>query len=376
LGLSMWWRKARALRGPSLLGNASLIVLAIAGLFAADTFLAKVVRAESQVEAAHLFDEGKRFLARRDYAAAISRLENALLIERENRDYVRALAQAQLAAGNLAAAETNLTDLLQNDPTDGLASLVMARALVKEARFMDAISYFHRAIYGNWEDHAEVNRVQARFELIDLLAQRNSKEELLAELLAVQDEAPADLPTRKRIGHLFLAAGSPTRAAEVFRGIFHDRPADADAWAGMGEAEFANANYRSAQKDFLTALRFDPGDKDARERLDLADRVLMLDPSIRGLSSAERFRRSRELLALTLEETSQCTAPAPSPEWQQLSDQARKDLNERIRISRQDAASEDNLDLAEQLWQMRKTVCKAPAGSRDPLALVQARLAQ
>jgi hypothetical protein len=59
----------------------------------------------------------------------------------------------------------------------------MGRILVKEGRFPEAISYFRRAIYGHWNEDAAGNRLRVRFELIDLLAQRNSKEELLAELL-------------------------------------------------------------------------------------------------------------------------------------------------------------------------------------------------
>ena len=108
-------------------------------------------------------------------------------IERGNRDYQRTLAQAQFAAGKNADAESTLTDLLRTDSSDGLASLMLARVLEKEGRFVEAVSYFHRAIYGQWSEDAAGNRLRARFELIDLLAQQNSKEELLAELLSVQD---------------------------------------------------------------------------------------------------------------------------------------------------------------------------------------------
>src|SRR5208337_2997253 len=174
------------------------------------------------------------------------RIKDAIAIERGNRDYPRTLAQAQFAAGKTADAETTLTNLLQSDATDGLASLIMGRVLVKEGRFAEAVSYFHRAIYGHWNEDEAQNRLRVRFELIDLLAQRNSKEELLAELLPVQDDAPRDLKTQTRMGRLFLLAGSPARAAGVFRGILLDAPANADAYAGLGEAEFARGNYRAA----------------------------------------------------------------------------------------------------------------------------------
>ena len=52
------------------------------------------------------------------------------------------------------------------------------------------------------------------------------------------------------MGRLFLLAGSPARAADVFRGILHDSPANAEAHAGLGEAEFARDNYRAAQRRF------------------------------------------------------------------------------------------------------------------------------
>ena len=226
----------------SFLGTFALVFLAIAGLWAADTFLAKTEQAESRVEAARLFEQGRALMQRGDSAAAIGRVKDAISIERGNRDYLRTLAQAQLEAGKTADAESTLTELLQGDSADGLASSLMGRVLAKGGRYPEAISYFHRAIYGHWNQNAVENRLRVRFELLDLLARRNSKEELLAELLPVQEQAPHDLITRTRIGRLFLLAGSPARAADEFRGILHDAPADADAYAGLGEAEFARAN--------------------------------------------------------------------------------------------------------------------------------------
>ena len=179
---------AKPFAGRSFLGTFGLVFLAIAALFVVDTFLAKTERAESLVEAARLFEQGRVLMQRGENAEAIERIKDAISIERGNRDYLRTLAQAQFAAGKTADAESTLTELLQSDSTDGLASLIMARVLVKEERFAEAISYFHRAIYGRWNEDAAENRLRARFELIDLLAQRDSKEELLAELLPIQDQ--------------------------------------------------------------------------------------------------------------------------------------------------------------------------------------------
>jgi tetratricopeptide (TPR) repeat protein len=360
----------------SFLGTISLVFLAIGAMFAIDMFLANTQRVESHVAAARLFRQGRDLMQLGRNAEAIEQIKGAIAIERGNRDYLRALAQAQLSAGHTAAAESTLADLLQSDSTDGLASLIMARVLVKEGRFAEAISYFHRAVYGHWNQAAADNQLRARFELIDLLAQRNSKEELLAELLPIQDYAPSDLKTRTRLGGLFLLAGSPVRAAEVFRGILRDAPSNADAFDGLGEAEFDRGNYLLAQRDFQAALRLAPDQQAARQDLDRCEELLTLDPTLRGLAPAERLGRSLKLVELTQKQTSQCTGPNPSPELQELFDQAVRAAEAHVSAARQSEAAESNLDLAEQLWQAARKECAPPPPSDSPLALVMARIAQ
>lgn len=367
---------ANPFAGPSFLRTFGLVFLAIAALSVADAFLAKMERAETRVEAARLFEQGRILMQRGKSAEAIKRIEDAITIEHGNRDYLRTLAQAQFAAGRTEDAESTLAELLQSDSTDGPASLIMGRVLAKEGRFAEAIAYFHRPIYGQWHDDVAQNRLRVRFELIDLLARRDSKEELLAELLPIQDDAPHDLKTRTRMGRLFLVAGSPARAADVFRGILRDAPTSADAYAGLGEAEFDRGNYRAAQRDFQSTLRLEPEDQVTRRRLDVCNELLMLDPTTRGLGPAEHFRRSLKLVELALDETNECIGQNPSPELRELLDKAGKALKAHVSAARQSDASESNLDLAEQLWQVRKRECKQPPTAESPLALVLARLSQ
>jgi len=363
------------LTGRSFLGTFALVLLAIAGLFAGDMFLAKIDSVESQTEATRLFKDAQRLMARGEYHKATDQLNDALAIERENRDYLRTLAQAQLADGKANAAEATLNQILSTDSTDGLANLLMGRVLVKEDRVEEAVSYFHRAIYGHWAQDTEGNRRRARFELIDLLAKRNAKGELLAELLPILEEAPHDLKTRTQIGNLFLLAGSPERAEEVFRGIEHDAPSDERAYAGMGDAEFARGNYRTAEKDFQTALRLAPDDQATRQKLDLCNQLLELDPTLRGLSLQDRYQRSVKLLELASTDMHQCSGDTVPADAQTLLDRASERLKTHVAGSRLSEASEQNLDLAEQLWQTRKKECKA-AAKDNPLELVLARMAQ
>jgi len=353
-----------------------LVALAMGALFAADTFLARSEEAESRIEAGRLFKLGQSLLEQGHNAEAVDRLKDAIAIERGNRDYQRALAQAQLAAAQVADAEATLTDLLLNDSTDGPANLTMGRVLVKEDRNREAISYYHRAVYGRWKDDAEGNRLNVRFELIDLLARQDSKEELLAELLEVQDQMPSDPAARLRLGRLFLAAGSTSHAADVFRTIVRGgieaQHAGADAYEGLGESDFEQGNYGAAQSDFQSALRLNPGDQAAAKRLELLSRVLALDPRVRGIGAAERFRRSRELVQMTLAAAA-CLGQNPP---QELLDEAKKALKERVNAAGEDEATETNLDLAMQLWQARKSGCQPAPDPDDPLGLVLAKAAR
>ena len=219
--------------------------------------------------------------------------------------------------------------------------------------------------------------MQARFELIDLLVSRNEKGGLLAELLPLQEEAPNDAGTKMKLGRLFIAAGSPARAAGVFRDVLREKPQDPDAYAGLGEAEFARGNYRTAAAHFQTALHFRPEDNNARQRVELCNQVLALDPAQRGLSIEDRYRRSLRLLDLALSDIRECASATPPGASQDLIDQAAKALKQRVPPSRQGAAYESNLDLVDNLWQARKTECSASAApTNEPLSLVLNRLDQ
>ena len=123
---------ATAFAERSFLGTFGLVFLSIAALFATDTFLVKTERAANLVEAARLFEQALVLMQRGENAEAIERIKDAILIERDNRYYQRTLAQAQLAAGKSADAESTLTELLQSDSTDGLTNLIMGRVLVKD----------------------------------------------------------------------------------------------------------------------------------------------------------------------------------------------------------------------------------------------------
>jgi hypothetical protein len=105
--------------------------------------------------------------------------------------------------------------------------------------------------------------------------------------------------------------------------------------------------------------------------------VLALDPTQRGLSTAERYRRSIKLVELALEGMNRCVGTPPLAAVSDLSEKAKQALMPRVSSARQDEVTETNLELAEQMWQARARECQqSPSESEEPLVLVIAKLAQ
>jgi tetratricopeptide (TPR) repeat protein len=359
--------------GRSVLGTLALVFLSIVVLSGVDAYLARTERTENLAEANRLAGSGHVLMQQARPLDAVAQFKGAIAIERENPAYWLALGEAQLAAGQLSDAEGTLTELLRRDSTAGAANLALARVLVKEGRITDATSAYHRAVYGHWDRDAEANRETVRFELVNLLAQQGSKEELLAELLPLLDVAPDDLEVRTRLGHLFLAAGSAPRAGEIFREILSQHPKDADAYAGLGEAEFAGANYQTAHNDFQTALDLRPSDEEIQKLLALTADVLALDPMRRGLGPEEQYRRSVKMVGMATAALKRCSS-GNSPLDEEALDEAQKALTAR---SSSAAGLESNLTLAEELWKIRQQECRqAPTAEEEPLGLVLSKLAQ
>jgi tetratricopeptide (TPR) repeat protein len=285
-----------------------------------DTVLANAERHETALEAARLNAEGQRLMTEKKFEAAIESFRAAIANQRENMQYALELGRALRTAGRLREAESTLEDLLRNNAMDGAANLAIARVFVKESEFEAASFYYHRAIYGQWKaDDAQASRLLVRFELADLLAQGNRKQELLAELLPLATEAPADMVTQQKLADLFLTAGSPVRA----EAIYHEQ------------------------------VRLHPRDAALREGLNLTDQILRLDPMRPELSERERYGRSLHILQLVTDRASACQPP--------------EDLIQELPAH----TAEANLAAAARFWSVVKAHCPATiTGADKPLELV------
>jgi tetratricopeptide (TPR) repeat protein/CBS domain-containing protein len=355
------------------------VLAAVAGILLISVFLSYFCRAQRAEGARESYQAGNELAKEGRYPEAIERYRNALSISHTS-EHRLALALALVEAGRLNEAEACLRELLKGDPGSGPANLGLARVAAGKGDLQEAATYFHRAICGSWSANRLENRVQARVELVEVLGKSGQKTQAQAELLSLVAEMPADLAVRKRAGHLLLEFGLHRESAGGFRDVLQQDKRDAEAQVGLGEAKLARENYLPAWDAFRHSLEFNPGHDAAKRRLELCEEILTLDPTIRRLGAAERFRRSEKLVEAALRTLDQCAADSGAsalPDSARgLADAARKSLSRRQRPRSLGDAADSNISLAEQLRGARSQACRSATGADEALSRVMARLSR
>ncbi len=332
----------------------ALIVLALmVVLYGIDKFLAAQEQAELEHEAQDRYADGRKLLHAGKPRDAVVDFARAHTLERTNREYRLALATAQMVDKKPSDARETLNDSLNEDSNDGRAILLLARVLAGENRFKDADSYYHRAIYGEWPANASGEPRNARLELANMLAAHGNSQELLSELLLLDSAPESDPATEKHLADLFLQAGSAGRAATAYRQLIHENPDDVEAHLGLGRAEMLAGNYRAAESAVMAALRKQPYDVRIQTQLRQVVRLASLDPTTRRLSTAEKYRRSVDILRLTETELSACMDVQPATIQGPITNEAAEAL----------------LEQAENLWKQRTQACKQPPDDVLPLLM-------
>ncbi len=365
----------------------AVLVIVVICLAAMDQFLARIESSEMRKTAQQSYAAGVRLMQTGKVAEAVDSLRNAHTLERENTAYELELIAALTAAGKADDAEPLLTEVLQREPNDGRANLIAARLMVRRGNITEAESYYHRAIYGTWPGDSAESRESVRMELVNLLAEKNQKQELLAELISLDAQSPPP-EIRKRLAELYLVAGSPGRAVNIYQSFVAQNPNDIAAYEGLGDAEIEQGQYGAAHDAFRRAALRDPENASVRARLAMLNIVTGLDPTRRQLTSAEKYRRSLRILKMARDEAGRCAATSPSASAVLTSGANRgfAAAGDAIIASRAPAhatneAAEAVLSLAEKLWQASTAACgngNLPEGrspDRDALVLLMKKLA-
>jgi tetratricopeptide (TPR) repeat protein len=354
-----------------------LIAASMGALWGVDAFLARMEHSEMLGEAQHDFDTGSALFAQSYAADAIGPLRKAHTLDRSNRQYTLRLVAALVEIGKLDDAGALLTDLLERFPNDGETNLAEARLLVREGAWENAFAYYHRAIYGSW-DSGDPSRltnpsIGARLELANLLVQRGLQKELLAEVLPLETEAANDPDVLRKVAKLYMVAGSPVRAEATYRKLLDEQSDDPELYMGLGDAELALGNYHAAEAAFQNAIRNGADRSRLEQEIQLAADVSALDPTLRRLTSVEKFKRAVRILELSLDTLKVCAqadSAAPISVAETL-------LATQIRGNPTNELAEERLSMAEQLWQARIKGCGASTSiEEEPLRLVIGKISQ
>lgn len=303
-------------------------------------FLNYYYRSERSQRADQYYKTGNELLQQDRDDEAVQQFRDALSGSPGNAQYRLALGLALAKANHPAEASVYLNALLKRDPQNALANLGEARIAFAQAKTADAMKFYRRAIDGSWPAGQDKTRMQARFQLASMLEK----------------------------------IGQHREAAEIFREVLKTDDRNAEAYAGLGAEELALENYQGARDAFQKALQWNPSDQATRKRLDLTEQVLALDPNARGLRTAERYERSKELLQAEVMRFDHCQ-PAHKAADQAL-DPARKALASHPRRRALEDAAAMNLSLAEDLWRQEQKLCAGALSPNDATERVLARLSE
>jgi predicted Zn-dependent protease len=364
----------------TIVGLVLIIAFVIAALSFIDSALERTEQRDLKNQARQAHAEGDHLVKQGKVNQAIEPLRKAHIWERGNTLYELDLVDALITANKADEAEPLMNEILLREPDDGRANLSAARLMLQKGNTTDAVSYYHRAIYGDWGENTASHRVSARMELVHLLVAEHRDKELLAELLSLQEEAQTNMPIQKALGHLFLVAGSPSSAAAAYQAMIAHDPNDAGAHAGLGEADLEQGQYRDAHSAFLAALSYKPQDASIQRRLDLSNALTELDPTPRRLASMEKYRRCIHVLQLAYDDLNACLSKhpaAPPTEAAQLLSAGHGALTSKPPSHATNELAEEVLGIAEKTWQARVAACGAAVSSKEePLRLIIEKLRQ
>ena len=349
------------------------VLAVLMGLAVVGGLLSYYYRSERAGRAQHFYELGNQFLQKDLYDEAIEQYRDALSISHSSQNRL-ALALALVKAGHPDEAAIYLKDLLRSDPTNAAGNLGMARVAAQEGRIDEAVGYYHHAIDGAWPANAAERRIQARLELIQALGKAGRRQEAQAELLSMPTVMPGDLSVKRQVAELSQEYGLAQGAANLFRDLTEHDAQDEKAWAGLGEAEYALADYAAARDALAAALRLNPNDTAVEKRLDAATQILALDPMRRGLRAADRFQRSQAVLAGVLYVLDHCSPAALPATLKDQMEAARRLLVKGRRPPSYSDAIENNTSVAEQLWTAGAKACGSMPPADAPLSRIMARL--
>lgn len=345
-------------------------------------------RADREGRGQYHFTRAKNLLDEELPDRAINHYRDALLHSREDSAYRLGLAEALFKTARYAETRTHLLELLLEDPTSGIVNYHLAQLAEREGRLDEAATYYRTSVHGRWEDSEDASadeiRRRIRFRLADVLEESNRAHELTAELVELLKGDPASSQLRHRLASQLLDSGAYNRASEEYRTLIGQDSEDRSALLGRARAEFHLRNYITSRTHYLRANAL-TSDEETSARIELCNRIIALDPTRRGISLQERFRRSKALIERSLAIVETCRAPEGSafvgplppvpPDLVPVVRGAEAMLAKRSRVAH-DETVEENIQIAEEILAHIDSHCERVEPVDESFALIMAKLAQ
>jgi tetratricopeptide (TPR) repeat protein len=271
---------------------AGLVLLSVLAVvfFVAVSGLSRVYHAQQESLGNRWFMRGTADLKEEGFDRAVGEFRTALLYSRDNYSYQLNLAQALIGLKRTNEADAYLINLWEREPENGLVNLELARSAAQKGETDQALRYYHNAIYATWPSDQEIQRRDARLELIEFLLGIDAREQAQSELIALAANLDDDPAQYARTGDLFLRAQDYEHALTEYRLALKSERNNPTALAGAGWAAFELGRYPLAERYLQAAVSTDPSDEQSTARLKITEVVLQMDPFQRKISVAERRR--------------------------------------------------------------------------------------
>jgi tetratricopeptide (TPR) repeat protein len=293
------------------------LILAVLSALAVMSFLAvsglsRIYHAQQESLGNRWFTRGVADLKERHFDRAVSECRTALLYSRDNYTYQLELAEALIGLKRTDEAYAYLINLWERQPENGLVNLELARIAVQRGQTEQALRYYHNAIYAIWPGDQEVERRNARLELIEYLLSINAKTQAQAELIALAENLADDPSQHARVADLFVQAQDYEHALAEYRVTLKLDRHNPVALAGAGLAAFELGRYPLAERYLQAAVAANPNDTQSSARLRMTELVLKMDPFQRQISVEQRHRIVIQAFAAAGERLKSCPAAGSS----------------------------------------------------------------
>ena len=359
-------------REPLILAVLSaLAVLAFLGV----SGLSRIYHAQQAALGNRWFTRGEADLKAHRYELAINEFRTALLYSRDNYPYQLDLAEALIGLKKNNEAYAYLINLWEREPENGLVNLELARIAVQRGDTEKALRYYHNAIYAIWPGDQEVQRRNARLELIEYLLSINAKTQAQAELIALAENLGDDPAMHARVGDLFMQAQDYEHAlAEYRQSLKLDRHNPA-ALAGAGHAAFELGRYELAQRYLEAAVPANPNDVQSAELLKTTELLLQMDPFRRQISVSQRHRIVIQAFNAAGDRLKSCPALNSSANAASQAGLTEKWGNMKQQITeeglrRNPDLVEESMNLVFDIERQTSAVCGPPTGIDQALLLI------